>query len=133
MIAKLKILFCVGVLFVLCACSAPVNNISQQTLIDAMAGENKPLLIDVRTPDEYAQGHIPGSINIPHDLIQQELSKLGNNKQVNLVLYCRSGMRAKSAQDVLLANNFGQVSHLQGDFPAWQENALPIAKTQPKD
>lgn len=111
----------------LAACSNAENDISQQTLIKQMTSEHKPLLIDVRSADEYAQGHIPGAINIAHSEMQNSLAQLGSSKDIDVVLYCRSGMRAKKAQDILLQHNFTQVSHLKGDFMAWSDKALPVA------
>lgn len=64
-------------------------------------------LVDVRTPGEFAQGHVKGSVNIPLDRIPQELGKFKNKK--NIIVFCRSGMRSGQALSVLQQNGFTNV------------------------
>lgn len=64
-------------------------------------------IIDVRTPGEYKGGHIRGSVNIPLDSLQKQLSKIKKDKPV--ITCCASGMRSQSAKTMLSANGFGEV------------------------
>ncbi len=75
-------------------------------------------IIDVRSPGEYKTGHIKGSINIPVDQLQQQLSKLKNNKPV--ITCCASGMRSGMAKRVLLSNGFTAV-HNGGGWSGLQQ------------
>ncbi len=61
-------------------------------------------IIDVRTPGEYQNGHIHGSINIPLDTLQKNLSKIKKDRPV--ITCCASGMRSLSAKSILAANGF---------------------------
>jgi rhodanese-related sulfurtransferase len=61
-------------------------------------------IIDVRSKAEYASGHIKGSINIPLDTLQNNLSKISKNKPV--ITCCASGMRSASAKGLLQNNGF---------------------------
>ena len=108
--------------------TANVNakDISQNELKLLMQGENKPLLIDVRTELEYAKGHLFGAINISHTVLKQRLAELSGTKNHQVVLYCRSGKRAAVAEKILVTNGFTQVDHLIGDMIAWQKNGLPL-------
>lgn len=74
-------------------------------------------LVDVRTPDEFAAGHIPGAINIP---LQQLDSRLGElqPKDTAVVLYCRSGHRSGNAARLLKSNGFPAVHDL-GPMSRW--------------
>ena len=54
-----------------------------------MAGKQKPAVIDVRLPEEYAEAHIPGAINIPAENIRMEKARLPKDKSVPIILYCR--------------------------------------------
>ena len=101
-------------------------DISQQQLQQMMKSAQKPILIDVRSYEEYQQGHIPGAINIPHSDMEAQIDSLGISKDQPIVLYCRSGYRAGKAGNVLKEKGYLQLSHLDGDFLAWQENKLPI-------
>lgn len=82
-----------------------------------------PQLLDVRTPDEYAQGHIPGAILIPHDALGRRVDELDPARPV--VLYCRTGRRADLAERVLRGRGF-EVSQLQGSWLAWEAAGLPV-------
>ena len=83
-------------------------------------------LLDVRTPQEYAEGHIDGALNINvqsddfKDLVQRKLSK-----DSTILVYCRSGRRSLDAADIL--TNLGyNVVNLKGGIIEWKENGLPV-------
>jgi phage shock protein E len=75
---------------------------------------NGARLIDVRQPDEYADGHAPHSQNIPHDELANQLEELGNDKSQPIVVYCRSGARSSYAKDLLEAKGFTNVINAGG-------------------
>lgn len=74
-------------------------------------------VIDVRAPEEYAAGHVPGAINIPHDQVASRLAEVPKDKDV--VLYCRSGRRSALAGEVLAGNGYTRLQLMQGDMPGW--------------
>ncbi|AUC89362.1 rhodanese-like domain-containing protein [Alteromonas sp. MB-3u-76] len=94
-------------------------------LLERVASNNW-LLIDVRSPEEYADGHIPGAINMPHENINGYLSKLEQHKNKPIIIYCRSGRRAKLAMKVLQEHDFTDVMHLEGDILGWNETGLAL-------
>jgi rhodanese-related sulfurtransferase len=101
--------------------------ISQEALLERQSKHPKHLFVlDVRTPQEYAEGHVPGAVNVPHDQLASRLAEVPKDKDV--VLYCKSGRRAGIAADVLAANGYTRLSHLEGDMNAWVEKGRPIAK-----
>jgi phage shock protein E len=59
------------------------------------------LLIDVRSPEEYGEGHIDGSVNIPHTEIDQLVKLIGEDHSRPVVVYCRSGNRSGRTQTAL--------------------------------
>lgn len=65
---------------------------------------NGAILLDVRTKDEYKQGHVKNSINIPLDSLSQNLSKLKNDKPI--ITVCASGMRSGSATSLLKSKGY---------------------------
>ena len=77
------------------------NNEELQSII------NNAYLVDVRTPAEYAEGNVPGSVNIPLDQVQNQLTKFKNND--NIVVFCRSGNRSGQAKAILEQNGFTNV------------------------
>jgi len=67
-------------------------------------------IVDVRTPEEYAEGHVPGSVNIPLDQLPQRLDEV-RLMQPPIVLCCRSGARSGVAMGMLQAAGLKQVSN----------------------
>ena len=88
-----------------------------------------PLVLDVRTPAEFADGHVPGALLIPHDQIEQRLAELDGARDREIVLYCRSGRRSLLAEDVLRAHGFRRLRQLDGSWQAWEAAALPRAES----
>jgi len=83
-----------------------------------------PVVIDVRTPEEYAAGHIPGALNIPFDQVAERISEV--DAPHGVALYCMMGPRARKGEADLLAAGYGPVLHLEGGLAAWQQAGLPV-------
>ena len=98
--------------------------ITPDLLYQALNDQNPPLLVDIRSPDEYSSGHIPQAINIPMPLLAKRLSEL---KQAgDLVLYCNDSRLTRMAERILLRKKFKDFKHLGGGYKAWSETNLPI-------
>ena len=109
--------------------AAEVAEIKAEALLERTAKQDASLIIlDVRTPEEFAQGHVPGAKNIPHDQLLNRIAELAAAKDKEIVLYCRSGRRSAMAADTLKANGFGKLLHLEGDMQKWTEANRPIEK-----
>ena len=109
----------------LTGCAAPVtpNNtyrqISMSEAIAMMEKEKDYIILDVRRPDEFAEKHIPGAVNIPNEIIgTEEIKELPNKKQLILV-YCRSGNRSKQASEKLVQLGYTNIVEFGGiiDWP----------------
>jgi rhodanese-related sulfurtransferase len=70
--------------------------------------KNGAVILDVRSQGEFASGHIEGAINIPVDVLTQNLFKL-KDKNKTIIACCASGMRSASATSILKANGYTQV------------------------
>ncbi len=84
------------------------------------------VFIDVRTPEEYAAGHIPGAKLIPLDELEQRLAEVPRDRQV--YLYCRSGHRSAKAAEILAKHGFTNIENVQGGMLAWQQAGYPVKK-----
>lgn len=84
-----------------------------------------PLVIDVRSEAEYASGHVPGAILVPHDQIQAHLEMLASVSGQEVVLYCRSGHRAALAEAQLRTLGVTNLRQLQGHWQGWESSGLP--------
>jgi len=87
------------------------------------------LLVDVRTPGEFAQGHAPGAVLIPLDQIGKRLTELGG-KDRPIALICRSGNRSGQAQGILEQAGFTKTVNVLGGMNAWEQAGLPVVKGQ---
>lgn len=101
-----------------CAAPASQNNtyrqISMSEAITMMEKEKDYIILDVRRPDEFAEKHIPGAINIPNEIIgTEEIKELPNKKQLILV-YCRSGNRSKQASEKLVKLGYTNIVEFGG-------------------
>jgi rhodanese-related sulfurtransferase len=93
------------------------------------SGDEAPFVLDVRAPEEFVTGHVPGAVNIPYDQVAARLAEVPKDKDV--VLYCRSGRRAGMAAEVLARNGYAKLHYLEGDMPAWIAKGRPVET--PKD
>ena len=74
---------------------------------------SEAVLIDVRTPEEYQEGHIPGSINIPLQQMEQAETVV-KDKNKKLYVYCRSGSRSRQATGILKEMGYHDVHNIGG-------------------
>ena len=79
-----------------------------------LAIEHEALIVDVRTPEEFADSHYPGAINIPHESILDGLNQLGVKGDASVILYCRSGNRSGQAEQALHEKGFTEAMNAGG-------------------
>lgn len=109
------------------AMAETVSRIDAASLSARLQQGAVPYLLDVRTPEEFAEGHIAGAINIPVQQLAQRIGEIPQN--VPVVAYCRSGRRVEQALPMLRANGHA-VTELQGSMLAWQAAGLPEVKPE---
>ena len=93
-----------------------------KTLVESNTG----VLLDVRTPQEYEEGHIAGSINIDFHGVnfKEELEKLDKTKTYEV--YCRSGKRSANAAEIMEEMGFVKVINLSGGIIGWQQQGFAV-------
>jgi rhodanese-related sulfurtransferase len=103
--------------------------LGQDALLEKMSSGSADLVIlDVRTAQEFEQGHVPGAINISHDELEARLPELAADRDKDVVVYCRSGRRAELALGVLDKAGFPRLYHLDGDYAGWEAAQRPVEK-----
>lgn len=111
----------------LLACNAGEPGEVSRDQVAAWIGQaGAPLLLDVRSQQEFAGGHIPGSINIPVAELASRLGEIEAHKGSEVVVYCERGGRAVVATEILEAVNFSSIRHMEGDMSAWRKAQLPL-------
>ncbi|HLA72814.1 MAG TPA: rhodanese-like domain-containing protein [Steroidobacteraceae bacterium] len=109
--------------------AVPAPPITQSELLARLEKKDPELVVlDVRTPAEFAAGHVPGARNVSHDLLSSQVADLAELRDKQVVLYCRSGRRTLLAEETLRRAGFTKLLHLQGDYLAWEAEHRPIEK-----
>ncbi|HEY6641086.1 rhodanese-like domain-containing protein [Povalibacter sp.] len=108
---------------------ADTPTIDQSALNERVASMDASLLIlDVRTPEEFAAGHVPGAINVPYTYLPASISSLPDAANKDIVLYCETGVRSERAASRLRENGFQRLLHLDGDMRMWRAKQQPVEK-----
>jgi len=119
------------------ACFVPANAadtvlVSQAELLKRLEQKDPDLVVlDVRTADEFAAGHVPGARNVSHELLASRIDELATARDKQVVLYCRTGRRTLLAEDVLRKAGFKRLGHLEGDYLAWETEKRPVERSSP--
>ena len=115
----LKIFLAALAIFVLAGCSKETaensyKQIRMDEAVTMMAEETDYIILDVRTPEEFAEKHIPNAINVPNETIgENEIPELPRKDQMILV-YCRSGNRSKQASEKLVKLGYTNIYEFGG-------------------
>lgn len=86
------------------------------------------LVLDVREPDEFAQGHLQGARNVPLSQLSARLKELEKFRDKPVLVVCERGRRANAAAKLLKAQNFTTLNVLKGGMQAWIEAKMPSSK-----
>jgi len=97
-----------------------VINVNPQQAQELIAGEPDLIILDVREPHEFQEGHIPGAIIIPLGVLKDNLNALDSSSPILLV--CRSGNRSMQAAGILLDEGYKELYNLSGGMLDWPYN-----------
>jgi len=106
--------------------NATNQQIEPQALLQLLDVQQAPLILDVRSQQEYQQGHIEGAINISYDLLAENSGLIDGHKNQEVIIYCRSGRRAQVAYQTLQQKGFTQLTMLNGHMNLWQQRNYPL-------
>ena len=109
------------------AATESTDRVSPERTADDLANPppgGAPVVVDVRTPDEFAAGHIGGAVNIPLNHLRERMNELPSHRP--LLVHCQSGYRSSLAASLLERAGFTTVRELAGGIGAWQAAGLPL-------
>ncbi len=106
--------------------------------LEELSRKDDVLVIDVRAPDEWKRGHLPGAIHIPLAALPDRIQEL--DASIPIVLHCRGGARSSIATSFLQAHGVADVSNLRGGYESWvnsgfpveRDDSAPVERTRPK-
>ena len=105
--------------------TSPVRTIDATTLRHRLE-DDAPRILDVRTPAEFESAHIPGSYNVPLDLLREHRDELARHIDEDVVLVCRSGGRATQAEQALGQVGLPGLRVLEGGMVGWEKADGPV-------
>ncbi|HCY84873.1 MAG TPA: hypothetical protein DHV36_07030 [Desulfobacteraceae bacterium] len=94
----------------------------------AIIKAQNPLVLDVRTPREYAVGHLPDVTLIPVQELQRRIGELATHKDAPVLIYCASGNRSTVASKILIDQGFSRIYNLEKGIKGWAKQGLPVVK-----
>ncbi|MCC6503005.1 MAG: rhodanese-like domain-containing protein [Deltaproteobacteria bacterium] len=103
-------------LFSAAAVSIAADKITARELMTLIEKKEKVVLIDVRTPQEHNEAHIPGSVLMPLDTLDTVTALPEGDRHI---IYCRSGKRSLKAIEILSSKGFKDLTNLEGGINAW--------------
>jgi rhodanese-related sulfurtransferase len=107
-----------------CAFKTGYKNVSVQEL--HAASEPNRIVLDVRQPEEYASGHLPGARLLPLGKVSSQAAELP--KGIPLYVICHSGNRSRQASEILSRLGFKDIRNVQGGILAWQAAGYPLER-----
>ena len=99
-----------------------------ETLVSALENGEIALLVDVRSPEEYREGHVPEARNIPLDRLEERLEELAPYQERPIALICRTDRRSRAAALTLAKAGFAKVRVVKGGVEAWQAHGWPLER-----
>lgn len=103
-----------------------VPTVSVDDLMKAIEMKEKIVILDVRTPEEYARVHIENSINLPVDKITDRVTTVITDKDTKLFVYCMSGSRSVMAVDMMVNMGYTNVFDVTSGLLAWRIKKYPL-------
>ncbi len=90
--------------------------------------QDKAIFLDIRSNNEFANGHIAGAINIPEADLEKRIDDLTKYKDKQVIVYCQTGARTGNSCKILKKNEFNNISILSGGLTAWTNENYPLEK-----
>ena len=100
-----------------------IISISPAEVYEIITNDEDYIILDVRTQDEYNEGHLDKALLIPVDDLEKVVDELPEEKPI--IVYCRSGVRSRKAAEILVENGFSKVYDM-GGILGWQEEGFPV-------
>lgn len=109
------------------------HEVSPATVVKKVQANSQTILLDVRTLEEYETLHLKNSLLLPvQELSAETLAAIGlgeDAKDKEIVLYCRSGARSKTAYDIMKALGYSNIFSVSGGMMHWEEDGYPLTET----
>ncbi|MCC6392194.1 MAG: MBL fold metallo-hydrolase [Bryobacterales bacterium] len=102
----------------------PTERLSAPMVAEELAGEEPPMLLDIRSPREWASGHIAGSVNVPLNHLLERIAEIPRGRRIAVL--CAGGYRSSIAAGILHQHGITQLIEMAGGLAAWEAAKLPV-------
>jgi hydroxyacylglutathione hydrolase len=102
----------------------PTERGSAAMVAEELAGAEPPVVLDIRNPGEWKVGHIPGSVNVPLNHLQERIGELPRGRRI--AVHCAGGYRSSIAASILHQYGITNVVEMAGGLAAWEAGKLPV-------
>ena len=106
---------------------ASYREVTSREAADLIKNEG-PIVLDVRTPNEYNRGHLHNSLLIPVQELQSRYKELGNHKEREILIYCATGNRSTVASKILIDSGFKHIVNMRRGIYDWQKKNYPVSR-----
>ncbi|MDD1633196.1 MAG: rhodanese-like domain-containing protein [Methylococcaceae bacterium] len=113
------------------AAGSAVKNVTvgkAQTLMKERAGKTDFVILDVRTPEEFAEGHLDGAVNLDVQARDFEKKLRVLDRKKSYLVYCRTGNRSRKATVAMEALGFRSIFHMNEGIVKWKQQNLPLTR-----
>jgi rhodanese-related sulfurtransferase len=124
-------LFVLTVVTTVLAAGSPVTDVTVRqahALMQERSGKAEFVILDVRTPGEFAEGHLAGAVNLDIQAPNFETRLQGLDRTKTYLVYCRTGSRSQKAIQTMERLGFQSVFHMTDGIVGWQQQKLPLAR-----
>lgn len=125
------VLFVLAIAMTTAAAGSPVANVTvgkAQKLIKEHAGKADFVILDVRTPGEFAEGHLKGAVNLDVQSPTFEKGLRALDRKKSYLVYCRTGNRSRRATLTMEAQGFRSIFHMNEGIVMWKQQNLPLVR-----
>ncbi len=112
---------------------AEIDEVATPDVKARLDAGDPPLFVDVREPDEWQEGHLPGAIHVPRGNLESRIEGLVPDRSGEIVVYCASGSRSAFAARTLAELGYEHVASLAGGFVDWKRNGFPFTTPRTLD
>lgn len=102
------------------------ESIAPDALMAQITDGAPPVILDVRSKQEFDSGHVPGAIHVPFWQVRQHWERFASARELPVVVYCGHGPRAYMAGALLRRRGFTNVVYLSGHMKRWKDRHLPL-------
>ena len=107
----------------------PYDSIAVNEVNESLSGGEKPLVVDVRPPEMFAEAHIDGSVNIPMAALAQGAGELPTDRDAQIIMVCNLGKSSKNSTLCLKSMGYRNVRSMKGGVTEWIRKGHPTQST----